>query len=268
MPSASYRTALIAVTVLVLAGCGTRASDQPGASLSSSSSPTGPVGPTPIPVPEFCGGAVPGSVEQRQLTSADGATLNTAWLGSGKTVAVLLHQTDGNGLCGFLFYADYLSSRGIRVALVDLCGYGQSSCAGRSLATDPAGQVKQVTDAARADGAGRVVLVGASMGGSVAVTAARTTDPDAIVDLSGPADFEHSAIAGDSQGVTMPALFAFAHTDETDLTAVRRQLAVMPSKRKVFLTFGTGHGYELLRDLTSGDFTPLADRVARWVVGR
>ena len=112
--------------------------------------------------------------------------INTGWLGSSGTSAGLLHQTDGYGLCGFLFYADYLAEHGVRVVAMDLCGYGQSLCVGRPLGNDPAGQVKVVTDAVRADGATRVVLVGASMGGSVSLTAAKAVEADAIVDLSGP----------------------------------------------------------------------------------
>jgi dienelactone hydrolase len=190
--------------------------------------------------------------------------INTGWLGSGETAAVLLHQTDGYGLCGFLFYADYLAKRGVRAVGMDLCGYGQTFCAG-PLADDPAGQVKLVTDAVRADGATRVVLVGASMGGSISLTAAKAVEADAIVDLSGPAEFEQSALAHDAANVTMPALFAFSGTDESDLKAVRKALPRMPSKKKQLLTYKTGHGYELLRDPITLAMTPLAKRVLRWV---
>jgi hypothetical protein len=39
----------------------------------------------------------------------------------------------------------------------------------------------------------------------------------------------------------------------------------MPSKNKEFLTYELGHGYELLRDPASLEFTPLARRVLGWV---
>jgi dienelactone hydrolase len=110
-----------------------------------------------------------------------------------------------------------------------------------------------------------VALVGASLGGAVAVTAARTTKPDAIVDLSGGAKEEQSDIEADAEYVTMPAMFAFSHSDQADLAAVRAELKSMPTKRKVFLTYDDGHGYTLLSDLTSGEFTSLATRVANWV---
>jgi alpha-beta hydrolase superfamily lysophospholipase len=122
---------------------------------------------------------------------------------------VLLHEGGGDGLCGFPFYADFLTKQGIRVALLDLCNNGQSYCVNRPIADDPAAQVKLIVDAARADAAQRVVLVGASLGASVAVTAAGATKHDAIVILSSSAQEEHSDITKDAPNVTMPALFAF-----------------------------------------------------------
>jgi esterase/lipase len=50
--------------------------------------------------------------------------------------------------------------------------------------------VKLIVDTARADGAKRVVLVGTSLGGALAVAAAGVAKPDAIVDLSGGAKEE------------------------------------------------------------------------------
>jgi pimeloyl-ACP methyl ester carboxylesterase len=225
--------------------------------------------PSVRPVAEFCTGMeVPSEAEQRPVPVVEGTELNSVWLGAGGTTAVLLHQTDGNGLCGFLFFADYLAGRGIRVAAVDLCGYGQSACLASPAATDRVAQVGAVVKAARAEGAKRVVLVGASMGGSIAITAAGGTGADAVVDLSGPASFESSDINRDAGSVSMPALFAFSKSDSADLAAVRAALPRMPTKHKIFLTFDIGHGYELLQDLIDDELTPLAPKVAAFVAGR
>ena len=129
-------------------------------------------------------------------------------------------------------YADFLAKQGIRVALLDLCNNGQSYCVNRPIADDPAAQVKLSVDAARADGAQRVVLVGASLGASVAVTAAGATKPDAIVILSSSAQEEHSDITKDAPNVAMPALFALSRADHDDLVVVRSQLKKMPTKKK------------------------------------
>jgi len=163
---------LVGCALLALPGCTSPTSGNPVPTTTEVASASPQVPPL-IALPNFCSGPVPAGAEQRSLTASDGTVLNSAWLGSGDTVAVLLHQTDGNGLCGFLFYADFLAQRGLRVGVVDLCGYGQSPCLGSPLADDPVAQVKLITDAARADSARRIVLVGASMGGSTAVTAAQ-----------------------------------------------------------------------------------------------
>jgi dienelactone hydrolase len=251
--------------MLALTGCGNSA---PSASSSAPVSDTAtewPPLPQVVSTERFCTVKVPAGITQRALQAPDGVSLNSAWLGSGKTVAVLLHQGDGDGLCGFIFYADFLAKQGIRVALLDLCNNGQSYCVNRPIADDPAAQVKLIVDAARADGARRVVLVGASLGASVAVTAAGATKPNAIVILSSSAQEEHSDITKDAPNVTMPALFAFSRADHDDLVAVRSQLKKMPAKKKEFLIYDSGHGYTLLQDVMTEEFTGLANRVAEWI---
>jgi len=253
--------------VLALTGCGGSA---PSASRSAPVSDTSAQWPSLPPVvstEQFCTVKVPAGITQRALQAPDGVSLNSAWLGSGKTVAVLLHQGDGDGLCGFLFYAGFLAKQGIRVALLDLCNNGQSYCVNRQIADDPAAQVKLIVDAARAEGAQRIVLVGASLGASVAVTAAAVTKPDAIVILSSSAQEEHSDITKDAPNVTMPALFAFSRADHDDRVVVRSQLKKMPAKKKEFLIYDSGHGYTLLQDVMTEEFTGLAIRVAKWVKG-
>jgi hypothetical protein len=231
------------VSVLALTGCGsntpTASSSAPAPGTSADTLSLPPV----ISIEKFCPDVIPSGITQRQLQAPDGVTLNSAWLGSGNTVAVLLHQGDGSGLCGFLFYADFLAKRGIRVALLDLCNNGQSYCVNRSIAEDPGAQVKLV------------------------VTAAGLTKPNAIVVLSGAAKEEHSDITVDAPYVTMPALFAYSRADQADLVAVRSQLKKMPAKKKEFLTYDSGHGYDLLHDVTTEEFTGLATRVAKWVKG-
>ena len=259
--------ATLIVSVLALTGCGSNAPTASSSAPAPGTSADTPSLPPVVSIEKFCTGVIPSGITQRQLQAPDGVTLNSAWLGSGNTVAVLLHQGDGSGLCGFLFYADFLAKRGIRVALLDLCNNGQSYCVNRSIAEDPGAQVKLVVDAARTEGAQRVVLVGASLGGSVAVTAAGPAKPNTIVVLSGAAKEEYSDITVDAPYVTMPALFAYSLADQADLVAVRSQLKKMPTKKKEFLTYDSGHGYDLLRDVTTEEFSGLATRVTKWVKG-
>ena len=269
MSKLTYLLALVVVAgVTGLTGCVPAGSQStPTGSPASTSSPLASEpeskAATPQPISTYCSVPVPDGIVQKQIRAGGGVRLNTGWLGTGGTVAVLLHQTDGDGLCGFLFYGEYLAAHGVHVVLMDFCDYGQSDC-GNAPPQLPA-QVEAVTRAVRDQGAKRVVLVGASLGGSVAVAAAKRTKADAIVDLSGPADFGSLSITDKAPSITMPALFAFSNTDRSDLDQVRQNLKRMPSKNKIFLSYSAGHGYELLHDQNTGELSPLADRVQRFV---
>ena len=185
------------VPVLVLAGCGSGADEgAPGdggtgsapVSPPSSSAPGAPAtsDSRTTPVAKRCG---PPDLPAQQVDWRTGAgdRLHGVVVGSGPTVAVFAHQTDGDGLCGFWAYANWLTKRGIRSVLVDLCGYGDSDCRpGRQLDLHPTQQLRLAVDWARGHGAQRVTLVGASMGGSIVIGSAAALDVDAMVDLSGP----------------------------------------------------------------------------------
>jgi hypothetical protein len=254
---------ILAVVLLTLVGC--------SAGGPSEASPTTSVStpaPTMVPPQQYCTGVqVPAGAEQRPLTAPDGSVINTVWLGSGTTAAVLLHQTDSSGLCGMLFYAAYLADHGIRSVAIDLCGYTQSFCQVSSQ-QDPITQVQLVSDALRGTGARRITLVGASMGGSLAVAAAAPIKADAVVDLSGPATFNSLDIKINAPTVTMPILIAFGKaTDPRDLSTVRAHLAAMPTRRKQLVVLDEGHGVELLRETGSTRLSPLAGKVLAWVRG-
>jgi pimeloyl-ACP methyl ester carboxylesterase len=90
------------------------------------------------------------------------------------------------GCGGWLPYAGYLARHGVHPLALDLRCFGASACpAGRGHATtDVAAAMAQL----RRRGARRIALVGASMGGAIAVVAAARPHPAAVVDLSGERD--------------------------------------------------------------------------------
>ena len=92
-------------------------------------------------------------------------------LGRGRVVVVLLHQTDGNGLCGWLPFMPAAADAGLAVLAIDLCRYGESDCRAVSQETftdaDQTDPVAVAVDYARTElHAERVVVAGASMGGA------------------------------------------------------------------------------------------------------
>ena len=186
-----------------------------------------------------------------RFRTSDGVALAGAVVGSGSAGAVLIHEYPLD-YCGWLPYAGYLARHGVRALAFDLRCFGGSEC--------PNGRGHATTDVAaaaaelRRRGARRVALVGASMGGAIAVVAAARLHPAAVVDLSGERDTTgltagiHADAATAAPGVTAPALLAVARGDRyvtvADMRAVARRLR-SPTKRVIVLPAPAGHGWEL-----------------------
>jgi hypothetical protein len=205
-----------------------------------------------------------------RFRTSDGVMLAGAVVGSGPVGAVLIHEYPRD-YCGWLPYSGYLSRHGVRVMLFDLRCFGRSPC--------PGGRGHAITDVAAATaelrrrGARRVALVGASMGGAIAVVAAARLHPAALVDLSGERDTAGltpgiDADAGAAaHGVTAPALFAVARGDRyvspEDMRAVARRTR-SPTRRVIVLPAVAGHGWDLLFGVGTR-WSPLAATVAAFI---
>jgi pimeloyl-ACP methyl ester carboxylesterase len=204
----------------------------------------------------------------RTLTGDDGSRLPVVDVGSGSTVAVFIHQTDGYGLCGFWPYAVWVTGQmGVRAVLFDLCGFGKADCHDGSFADDQLAQVALAVAHARTiPGVRRVVLVGASMGGALALAAAARDRVDAVVDLSGPPDWTGARAADAAPAVRVPCLVAASPNDsDADYSGIKAAFAKVKGTPKRFVVGGGPHGWDLLG--TPDAWTPLAVTVAAWVKG-
>jgi dienelactone hydrolase len=206
-----------------------------------------------------------------RFRTSDGVRLSGAVVGSGPAGAVLIHEWPRD-YCGWLPYAGYLARHGVRALAFDLRCFGRSACpdGGRGRAiTDVAAAMAEL----RRRGARRVALVGASMGGAIAVVAGARLHPTAVVDLSGERDTTGltpgiDADAGAAApGVTAPALFAVARGDRyvpvADMRAVARRVR-SATRRVVVLPAVAGHGWDMLFG-TATDWSPLAATVAAFI---
>ena len=143
-----------------------------------------------------------------------GERLGVVTVGSGPTVAVLLHQTDRVASCGWWRFANRLAAQGVRAVLLDFCDYGVVDVRhrlGRRLRRP--GRAHR-GPAART-GASRVTVVGASLGGTVAAVSAAAARPDAVVDLSG-FGFGPLTTGPALAALRVPVLGAGSHDEESD----------------------------------------------------
>lgn len=198
--------------------------------------------------------------EQTRLRATGVGTTPAITLGRGRTVVVLLHQTDGGGACGWLpFMSAYANQRMTFMAL-DLCRYGQSACTkvrrGTFAPSDQTDVVALAVHHAReAIGAEHVVVMGASMGGSVALmSAARLPGIDGAVDLSGPAGWPGADVVRGGRALRVPVFIATAQEEGNAEVAAARTTAAQAPPGSTFQLSPRGHGYELV---TGPDGQPL-----------
>ena len=265
----SARSLLAVAVFAALAGCGPSAPVGPGAAAAG---PTRT--PTPLPTREVpravaqrCYLDVPGEVFDLPSASAP-SRLGAVAYGSGTTALVLLHQTGRGGLCGWVTYARWAAGQGVLAVAVDDCAHGPSRCTDE-LAGDTRAMVALAVDWARARGATRVAVVGASMGGARALGVGQAAGADVVVDLSGPSHWAGVPDAVDAgRATTVPLLVVTSAADRgIPADELAAAVAASPAQHKRFLKLpGRAHGWDLTMDSIAADasVTPTGRLVLDW----
>lgn len=164
-----------------------------------------------------------------------------------RTAVVLAHMSEGD-LCSWLPYARSLAAKGFFVFPFDFRGHGSSE--GRESHRRSPADVAAAVRAVRSLGARKVVVVGASLGGIAAVTAAPGIRPAlaGVVAVSAP-----RAIAGELDALpaagrlAVPTLYVAAEGDRSppyDFAADARVLydVTATSAKRLELVPGALHG--------------------------
>lgn len=254
---------LALLTAGLAAGCGSDGATPPATQPSSPATSTTTSNSTAAAVDsaQRCNGKGPGTAAVTSLPVAGGG-LSVASIGAGRHVGILLHQSDGD-LCQWWPYAVQWAHGDVRLIVVDQCGFGQSKCT-----ATPRQQVAALMAFARRSPTTSVTLVGASMGGTIALAEGQPAGADAIVDLSGPPTwYDETPAEPAAARTTIPLLVACSATD-TDVSPSTLQAAVQrsPARPKFFSSTQRGHGVDMLVDL-DGQPTPLAALVRDWIAG-
>lgn len=191
--------------------------------------------------------------------------------GEGTTTAIFAHQRNQDE-CGFWPYASTLAEQGVQVLLVNSCGYGETECPRNAnhVVDDGADALLAAAEWAREQGAERVVVVGASMGGTAAIVAGGRDGADGlldgVVDLSGPIAFRGYDSLGDAPALSAPLLLAVAPDDTSVGIDELQQLADATASDDVtIIGDGVGHGWAMLTTGTA--FNAFAERVTAFITG-
>jgi alpha-beta hydrolase superfamily lysophospholipase len=221
--------------------------------------------PAPRPVKLKCGAFTPtAGMRPLWLRTSDGVRLYAAEAGRGRTAVVLAHESPAD-LCGWLRFVPSLEHAGLRVLAFDFRGFGDSGPGiGRgALAYDR--DVRAAIAHVRREGARKVVLVGASFGGAVALADGAALGVDGIVSLSGEPRLANSGLDGiaDVRRLHVPLLVVASSADHWCTAADARAIvraAGSRDKRAIVYT-GAWHGWDIL------DLSTYAARARAAVVG-
>jgi pimeloyl-ACP methyl ester carboxylesterase len=235
--------ALIA-TAVALAGCaGTPVSQVPSAAGGASATTAATA--TPWPTPEL-------REEEVALQASDGIVLIATLRGEGPTGVVLAHMNGGQA-SDWDPLTDALVDAGYRVLALNLRGNGRSQppMESASLPLDVEAGAQYLRDA----GADRVVLAGASMGGTTVLAAAVAAQPAAVVVMAAPRVFEGLELTENELAqLTMPKLFITAEHDPlrdsfdeiVAMAAPPTEEAIYPGIEHGTRLFGGSHAAEVI----------------------
>lgn len=231
----TFSAALCAPLLLAVAACGSSAAapSQPGL-------PAGHVSLDNCVLPSDQARAVTFTAANEQVPGAE--------FGSGRVGVVLAHEYMAN-LCGWVAYAKHLRDLGYRALAFDFRTH---------LADDVSAAAQQL----RSDGATRIVVMGASMGGTSALVAAASSTPSvaAVAALSAPGTFMGLDGVAAARQLRMPVMFMAAQDNGEFPSDARTMYAACPSAHKQLeLLAGSDHGTQLLHGAVAAQATSLLD---------
>jgi len=185
------------------------------------------------------------------LKTGDGVRIYAAAAGSGSKAIVLLHESGGAGLCGWLPTMRWLSASGLRAVAINLRGYPPSGSPALAIYHHYAQDIQAAVDAAHTLGADNVFVMGASMGGAATVAEApKLKDVAGVISLSGELELPTSELdaIGAAPKISVPFLFVGSEADGYVLGSEARRLtrAVGSKDKQVHIFSGGYHGWDLL----------------------
>jgi pimeloyl-ACP methyl ester carboxylesterase len=190
---------------------------------------------------------VPAAVRRKAIAfrSTDGIPLSGVVFGSGSNGIVLSHEFRAN-LCNWVPFAQTLAARGYRVLVYDSRPLASTAAVRAHLERDVLGAERALVRL----GVRRVLLGGASAGGTAAMTAAALAPRSrlaGVVVLSSPTRFGAMDAESAARRVTAPSFYAAGRRDSGFVDEIRKMYAASAGKpKRLAIVDSSGHGTQLL----------------------
>lgn len=178
------------------------------------------------------------------FTTSDHVQLAGALYGHGKTAVICSHMfgtTDniwvGTGL------PQRLATLGYQVLIYNFRGYGTSEGTENEALMDV--DLQAAVHFMQRQGATRIVLMGASMGGTASLKVASEMSVAAVISISGPRVFQISLIDSELKSLNMPKLFMAGRDDESFVYDSEYMESVVSPPKEIYIYPGSEHGTDL-----------------------
>ncbi|HUG34749.1 MAG TPA: alpha/beta fold hydrolase [Anaerolineales bacterium] len=214
------------VLIFVLTACG------------ASASPTlEPVPPTPPPMQDPQG---------ITFTTPDGATIEGTLYGSGDTAVIF--SVMGDCTRGWEDMADLVAHNGMIALTYSWRGCKDSGSGDADELQKFVDDLRGAIDFMRGQGATKLILAGASLGGCASAKLMVESQADGLIVMASPPEIPEFrfAIEAADMNADIPKLFITAENDNIVPAAISRQLFDLAAEPKVWQTYpGAAHGTDL-----------------------
>ena len=223
---------------LILVGCGSGA----GSRTATTAMPGATVAPTPTVVPTPGIPAV--SARTVHFVTSDHLHLTGSLYGHGKTIVIcshMLHTT--REIWSESGIPQRLAVQGYEVLTYDFRGNGDSEGPPDIWSLDV--DLRAAVAFAKQQGATKIVLMGASMGGTASLKVASEEQVSAVISLSGPQSFSVNVSDQEIQAMNIPKLFMASETDTPFVTDAKHMYAIASQPKEISIYPGNNHGTDI-----------------------
>ncbi|HLF28709.1 MAG TPA: alpha/beta fold hydrolase [Anaerolineae bacterium] len=181
----------------------------------------------------------------REVTfqTEDGITLGGTLFGQGTVGVVLLHMLPTNQTSWHDF-AEILAENGYMALAFDFRGYGKSDGTRQIAQMD--GDVRAASGFLKEQGAQQIVLIGASMGGTVSAKAAAAVGADGLVVLSSPMRIGSLNVTEDDvKSFQGASLWVVSEGDRDFVPDINRMHTLANEPKTLHVYEGSAHGTDI-----------------------